>query len=517
MSQPMEQILEYLARFKTLKVAMPDIFRDQGGLDIELDAVQPLHPAAVSDPSVLYFGRVTQLPSDPAGFSLVLIADAPLPDSVGRVNRLILFDPDTPAEELRREIVDYFSFRTSFMRNANEIMQAVLRQKPVNDVFDLAGRIIGRTIIVGDRFLNVIAGPRDKSGNLYSWNDYIEMGLATPHGQDKYFDTLERVRVSHNAVVMEPKNPATGRVDLMVAIEFHGSMSAVMGIIGAGKPFSYWDKRYIPVLADALIPYLSGGERVQSRHLPFEQFMLPLLDGNAGDTESIRFSASQLSLDPDGLFSMLIVAPETHAPMYHRIVTLRNAIESHLGDSLSAVHSNRLVFLLSYRSQAEYDAHNLGDAETFFQNHDIYAARSRLFSGIENTRHHYNGTLRLLTLQRYAPEGVHILRDVNLGVYPIALALIDCGQAEEFIDSNVTRLLELDKKRNTELADTLFSYIRHSKNSTRASEELHIHRNTLNKRILKISELTDIDWDDGDHMFRLQLSMCILRIIEAKA
>ncbi len=54
---------------------------------------------------------------------------------------------------------------------------------------------------------------------------------------------------------------------------------------------------------------------------------------------------------------------------------------------------------------------------------------------------------------------------------------------------------------------TLKTYIEEDKNSIETSNKLFIHRNTTNYRLNKIKEITNIDLNNGDELFRITMSI----------
>ncbi len=63
-----------------------------------------------------------------------------------------------------------------------------------------------------------------------------------------------------------------------------------------------------------------------------------------------------------------------------------------------------------------------------------------------------------------------------------------------------------------ELLETLLKYIEFNGEKNRISEELHIHRNTLNYRLNKIEEITNLNLNDYMDLYQLILFFLCIRI-----
>ncbi len=79
-----------------------------------------------------------------------------------------------------------------------------------------------------------------------------------------------------------------------------------------------------------------------------------------------------------------------------------------------------------------------------------------------------------------------------------------------FCHPAVTILMEYDKEHGTEYLRTLFVYLKNSQQLNKTSEELHVHRNTLAKRLEKLESLIFIDMQNGTEMAHLIVSLEML-------
>ena len=75
----------------------------------------------------------------------------------------------------------------------------------------------------------------------------------------------------------------------------------------------------------------------------------------------------------------------------------------------------------------------------------------------------------------------------------------------------VIELVQYDKLNNSSYLDTLRVYLR-SRNVAIAAGELHIHRNTMNYRIQKIEEITHLNLNEGEDLYKLWFSLLILEM-----
>lgn len=75
-------------------------------------------------------------------------------------------------------------------------------------------------------------------------------------------------------------------------------------------------------------------------------------------------------------------------------------------------------------------------------------------------------------------------------------------------------LREYDLANDTALLKTLQAYVENGMNTKETASALYLHRNTLTYRLNKIRELTDLDFEDLDTVFRLSCSFRINRLLQ---
>ena len=103
--------------------------------------------------------------------------------------------------------------------------------------------------------------------------------------------------------------------------------------------------------------------------------------------------------------------------------------------------------------------------------------------------------------------GDRVLTFTDLGVYSILFRLQGAEESHEFYDRTLGPLVRYDAGHNTQLVDTLEAFFANLGNVSQAAEALHLHRNSLLYRLERIGEITDLDLNDPDDRFSLQLAL----------
>ncbi|MFG2212229.1 helix-turn-helix domain-containing protein [Streptomyces sp. NPDC048638] len=81
----------------------------------------------------------------------------------------------------------------------------------------------------------------------------------------------------------------------------------------------------------------------------------------------------------------------------------------------------------------------------------------------------------------------------------------------EFVNKIIGPVIEYDTQRFTALVETLEAYFQAACSPTRAAELLYVHPNTVSRRLERITQLLDRDWQEPDQALELQLALRLHR------
>ena len=95
----------------------------------------------------------------------------------------------------------------------------------------------------------------------------------------------------------------------------------------------------------------------------------------------------------------------------------------------------------------------------------------------------------------------------DLGLYQLLAGLSNNAEAARFYRKTLGKLISHDDSRNAELVQTLDAFFACHGNLSQTATRLHIHRNTLTYRLEQIAQITQLDLDDADARFSLQLAL----------
>jgi sugar diacid utilization regulator len=102
------------------------------------------------------------------------------------------------------------------------------------------------------------------------------------------------------------------------------------------------------------------------------------------------------------------------------------------------------------------------------------------------------------------PEQVTVFDD--LGVYQLLSQITDINSIDGFIHRWLDALIDYDSTKDSQLVDTLATYLECGGNYDLTAKALSLHRSTLRYRLQRIREMSGHELNDPDTRFNLQLA-----------
>ncbi|GLY38933.1 cyclic diguanylate phosphodiesterase [Amycolatopsis sp. NBRC 101858] len=102
----------------------------------------------------------------------------------------------------------------------------------------------------------------------------------------------------------------------------------------------------------------------------------------------------------------------------------------------------------------------------------------------------------------------------ELGVYRSLFSTAGRGEIRAFVADTVGPLLDHDQGHGTDLAPTLTTFLTIGQNHRRAAAELHVHPNTLYRRLERITALLGDDWRKAPRTLEVQLALHLHALLD---
>lgn len=278
-------------------------------------------------------------------------------------------------------------------------------------------------------------------------------------------------------------------------------------------PFRSEDREIVEILGKAMLLELMKGTYYRSNRYSLSTYFLSdLLEGNLKETALINLRLRDLAWRPKK-YMYVLALPMSGAQNVAdvQIQILTDQMRQYLSSNIGVFYMDTLVFLTT--SDEPLDDAAARPLIDMLISSGLTAGMSRAFESLSDVRDAYENALSVAVLARRLGDRRCLVRFED---YMFRHVLDVCSRSinlNGLCHPGVLRLLAHDREHGTAFYQTLQCFLNNALNSTLTSESLHVHRNTLLYRLDKIRQLTGINLDDGETVFRLQFSMKIISFL----
>lgn len=155
------------------------------------------------------------------------------------------------------------------------------------------------------------------------------------------------------------------------------------------------------------------------------------------------------------------------------------------------------------------------------QKEQIFVSVSKQISGIRQIYKSYQFAEKMSDLLcvcqvpgEQSTDGGKIIFYKDLGIYRVLLTLTDKEAISEYLADTVAPLYEYDEMNHSDLVRVLQCYLANDCSVKSASQELIVHRNTINYKLGKAAEILGKNLSDFDVRFQLRLGFLLYQMNE---
>jgi len=182
--------------------------------------------------------------------------------------------------------------------------------------------------------------------------------------------------------------------------------------------------------------------------------------------------------------------------------------------------NDSLVCFISLVSESKirYKLQNLGDMilSLFHKNGHLGISISDTVHDFKQIKEYYDHSTLVFQVYKenlQTQSYVHFYSDI--GLFRLFHYVENLFILEEFVNEKLGKVFEYDKKKNTNLLETLKYYIKNNTNVQKTAEDMYVHYNTMRYRINKLKEL-GIDGEDGFELTEISLAYQLYQYLQLK-
>lgn len=249
-----------------------------------------------------------------------------------------------------------------------------------------------------------------------------------------------------------------------------------------------------------------------------KDFFWQLLTGHLKDRGKIDSLSEKYHLTMNGSTGIVVFEfPEEIQQSLERHVNYYIQASSYIKLITSTTDENQLILLVR-PFQDEGPARQIKDFVRDFVEEissrlgvpELKGAAGTLYRSPVSIRDSYKEALYVLSIKdrfKYEASGIYTYQE--LGIFQFIDELYEKRVRDGYQNYHLEKLMEYDRKHHSQLLETIDMYLRYDCNVNEASKALHVHANTLNYRLKRIGEITEMDLKDPNQKMTLYLDLKI--------
>jgi len=257
-----------------------------------------------------------------------------------------------------------------------------------------------------------------------------------------------------------------------------------------------WDCRVADLLKTTF-QFIATHEQERSNE---DQVLYNLLFNYKQHVDSTRQSLTQLGF-PQGAELAIITCTTTDArSSIHRYeVLIQFAFQNRYKCYLKLKHKNHLIFLINRTQVTTFNSPFSKTVEDIYDkitqkngSLNVIIGKGNFYEDYENIHNSYSESLTVIQLAQLH-NNRFLYKYKEIGAYKIIMGVQNRTLIESFSQDTLGQLYRYDDLHNTDYVAFLRIFLEENGSTSKISERLFIHRNTVLYKIKKVELLLDID------------------------
>ncbi|UYO64115.1 helix-turn-helix domain-containing protein [Acetobacterium wieringae] len=402
----------------------------------------------------------------------------------------------------------FFELRQQF----EQLTQAILQKKGLQQVVEVISEICGNPVYLVDTSFKVLGihGPETMSEMSVNWRHLLNDGYLP-------YNIVMNLIESN-----ELQNMESGRcADLIVSKLFYtpfinynmrhkGKLQGHFFVVGMLKKITPGDVELTNLVGPFVLDAIRSDPYFQTtRGRYYEHFIIDMLEGKPMQLAHIKNQVSALKLDLNDGFTVIKIMPHHHDELRNEQISRQ--LEQ-IDGCKPVFYQNAIVAVFPKLQRQQSTL--ITKLKTLSNTINGTIGISDEIPGFSNLHCLYIQASTAITLgqQLYLSTTIYCYQDV-MRFHPF-LGFSKKAELAAMCHPGLLNLQAYDAVHDTNLVQTLVTYLKHERHSLSTATALHIHRNTLSYRLEKIDQLFSFNLDDAFERERILLTLNILSYLK---
>ena len=472
--------------------------------------ISPKNP--VFFPACIYVGYVSELPeviNDGSIANVICIADASIPDGFlnsGAVN-LYLTPQTTNQFDLLNHIADILIDEATLVASMRKLLDTLYANTGLQSLVDVASEVFENPLFINDTDFKILALTTTavfKNQTLEEEKTLGYVHLANVQAMKR--DGLVSEKFHRGDDIITSQRTDIDECWLFKSVKLQGIAVAQIAIVNNCRPFRELDYELLNRFSQIVAIEMEKNDFYKdNRGIMYSYFLSDLLSGKMKNNRTIVQRLNILGWKTYEWFKITVIT-DNHDEIYQK---KQEHIVQHLRQIMSdcrwTIYNKKIVVFMSRPEQKVFTLKEREHFNTFLKSNSLVMGISHSFTNLQEAGLYYKQAFRAVSVGVYVRPSEAMFEYSEMMPYYVAETVLKRNNASEFCPEAISIIQKYDDEKGTNMVETLETYLHYVGNPVAAAESLNIHRNTLIYRINKIKELTDLDLENGNERFLIQL------------
>lgn len=466
------------------------------------------------DSNTLYIGELSDpgndIPSPVPCFMIIKGRGIPAEQLSRCFTNYAFLNDNSDLFQFFNKVQDLIHREQRLVNSSSALLQSLIKGRGLQYIIDIGYRLLNNPILLVDTSYKLLAYTKNDDVDDPVWNELTSKGYCSYNMVSVF---MKEGVVKKIADSIDPLLTDSGFSEKIHRIHgkimLNNNLIGYLGVLECNQKFKQEDYRIISLLCDVISAQMQKNHHIKG--FMYENLLIDLLDNNIKNSEYLqeRLKITGLKLEKN-LYLIVIDFQNKDISNHHIIDFLRDCVDRMVQHSRSILYKKQIVTFLSLKdSEAEKSIITI---EKFLEDNGLQAGLSALFNNILYLHKAYHQAQKALELGSRLRNFKRLFHYTDYRIYHLlTLAGNNCSLTD-LAHQAPLELKEYDAQKGTSLYQTLYIYLDTDNNIIHSAEKLFIHRNTMNQRLKKISEITGLDFENFEECVQVYLTYKILEM-----
>ena len=384
-------------------------------------------------------------------------------------------------------------------------------------IVDEARTMLSNPLIIADKGCKVLcySGLSDMEEGS-AWKEIIKSGYYPP----SYFSLLSGKNSDNGKLYMlynleEPvllDDPGSGQKILIFRIGLAAMPLGFAILIENRFPVSENDRKlFVTFCKIAATELRANASSLDIKKRTYEYIIAEILDGRLyGD--QLRQQLIAVNIEPKRSRCLFVVEKDGSGNMNYEYI--RDSLESMLHKCKCFIYNNRIAMLFDLSGSFLLTDEERSKMKKFLIDNSLICGGSSKFNSMSNLPSAYSQAVTASRIGKQMEGRGPIYYLWEYVTYHMCDLLHNDYNIMDFLNPMLLSIIRYDKDNNTNFMQTLRAYLKSGRNPVKTAAKLGIHRNSVDYRLKRMSELFYLDFDDSNILFSFEQSLQMIDYLE---